>query len=526
MIKKMLLVFLCLSLFLSIPGCKKKLPTSPDIPDFTTGSIQVNSTPTGAQVFLDGSNTGQTTNCTLTDIFPGSHTVMLVMEGYEDEQMSVSVTAGQTATVSVTLTKPTITVIELPPSTVWTTGKEVEIKWETSGSGSSQGVVSTGAGLNPSINQGGRALSRFQRRAFQERRFLRNSIKERRRAEDIDLSGNLGMLSSNTSKSQDVSGEISSSVKKGDIGHKRTEDIENIKRNSRVGRVNIPVAPQVSTKKFTRSGDIRVLGLSYAKIELYKGSTFNQTIVSSTENDGSYMWTVNPSLEDGTDYKIRISNPNDSTSYGESDAFTIEEESITETIYIKCDKDVFVSSAHPDNNFDYANQNFMGTFLSLSPDISSISFGETRIYVYFDLSSIPSNVTIDEAVIIMKPKSDPAVTNNSTVCGALLLSKVNFGTLSTYWSESSLTWNSSLNTLVTNNSNSGWLFNIPFASSELRASVKLDIQGYSNGNTNITTNYNGWVIRSYSTLATDFKLFWSSDCDSSSYFPTLKVTYH
>ena len=32
MIKKMLLVFLCLSLFLSIPGCKKKLPTQPDIP--------------------------------------------------------------------------------------------------------------------------------------------------------------------------------------------------------------------------------------------------------------------------------------------------------------------------------------------------------------------------------------------------------------------------------------------------------------------------------------------------------------
>ncbi|MBA7628732.1 hypothetical protein ES703_36227 [subsurface metagenome] len=30
MTKKMLLVFLCLSLFLSIPGCKKKLPTQPD----------------------------------------------------------------------------------------------------------------------------------------------------------------------------------------------------------------------------------------------------------------------------------------------------------------------------------------------------------------------------------------------------------------------------------------------------------------------------------------------------------------
>ncbi len=32
MIKKMILIFLCFMLFLSMPGCKKKLPTSPDIP--------------------------------------------------------------------------------------------------------------------------------------------------------------------------------------------------------------------------------------------------------------------------------------------------------------------------------------------------------------------------------------------------------------------------------------------------------------------------------------------------------------
>jgi len=36
MIKKMLLFFLCFTLFLSIPGCKKKLPTQPDIPILPT----------------------------------------------------------------------------------------------------------------------------------------------------------------------------------------------------------------------------------------------------------------------------------------------------------------------------------------------------------------------------------------------------------------------------------------------------------------------------------------------------------
>lgn len=40
LIKKMFLYFLCLSLFLSIPFCKKKLPTSPDIPEVILPSIE------------------------------------------------------------------------------------------------------------------------------------------------------------------------------------------------------------------------------------------------------------------------------------------------------------------------------------------------------------------------------------------------------------------------------------------------------------------------------------------------------
>jgi hypothetical protein len=286
------------------------------------GSIQVNSSPTGAQVFLDGGDTGETTNCTLTDVSPGSHTIRLVMEGYEDEQRSVSVTAGQTATVSQTLTKPTITVIELPSDTVWTTGDEVEIKWDTSGLGGSQGVASTGAGLNPLMNQGRRALSRFQRRAFQERHFLRSAIRRKGRAEAVDSSGNRGTLSSNSSKPQGVSGEISSSVK----------ETGNINRKSRVGRVNIPVAAQISTEKFTQSGNIRALGLSNVKIDLYKGNTFEQNIAESTENDGSYLWTVDPSLESGTDYKVRISSPGDSSVYGDSDEFQISSVNVCEAV--------------------------------------------------------------------------------------------------------------------------------------------------------------------------------------------------
>jgi len=40
MIKKTALFFLCIFLFLSIPGCKKKLPTSPDIPTKMLATIE------------------------------------------------------------------------------------------------------------------------------------------------------------------------------------------------------------------------------------------------------------------------------------------------------------------------------------------------------------------------------------------------------------------------------------------------------------------------------------------------------
>ncbi|GAF84493.1 unnamed protein product, partial [marine sediment metagenome] len=72
--------------------------------------------------------------------------------------------------------------------------------------------------------------------------------------------------------------------------------------------------------------------ISNVKIDLYKGITFEETIVSSTGNDGTYTWPeVNPSLADGVDYKVRISDASDSGVYSESETFTIEEKSITVT---------------------------------------------------------------------------------------------------------------------------------------------------------------------------------------------------
>jgi len=84
------------------------------------------------------------------------------------------------------------------------------------------------------------------------------------------------------------------------------------------------------------------------KIDLYKGGTFNQTIVSSTVNNSSYTWTeVDTSLADGTDYNVRISITDDSSIYGESGEFQI----------MTSGSNVFVtkwgSQGSEDGQFDY-----------------------------------------------------------------------------------------------------------------------------------------------------------------------------
>ncbi len=73
-----------------------------------TGSISARSTPTGATILVDGINKG-TTPATLTGISAGSHAIVLKKSGYTDYSTSVTVTAGQTASVSATLTNQPVT---------------------------------------------------------------------------------------------------------------------------------------------------------------------------------------------------------------------------------------------------------------------------------------------------------------------------------------------------------------------------------------------------------------------------------
>jgi len=70
-----------------------------------TGGIHVNSTPSGATIFLDGEDTGYETPYTLTGIEVGSHSVVVEKEGYvQPDERWVMVGANQITEVEFNLT--------------------------------------------------------------------------------------------------------------------------------------------------------------------------------------------------------------------------------------------------------------------------------------------------------------------------------------------------------------------------------------------------------------------------------------
>jgi hypothetical protein len=66
-------------------------------------------------------------------------------------------------------------------------------------------------------------------------------------------------------------------------------------------------------------------------IELYKGSSFLETIIDDTDNDGAYSWDIPDNLETATDYRIKISWVDYTSVYDYSDgSFTINNDESNE----------------------------------------------------------------------------------------------------------------------------------------------------------------------------------------------------
>jgi len=75
-------------------------PTATATPPPSQGSIDIQSNPSGARVFIDGTDTGNITPYTITHVSEGAHVVRLVYPHYEWRTESVPVFSGETAYIN------------------------------------------------------------------------------------------------------------------------------------------------------------------------------------------------------------------------------------------------------------------------------------------------------------------------------------------------------------------------------------------------------------------------------------------
>ena len=97
-------IYLVTLLFLSlvIASCDNNT-TEPTVPD-NTGKIFINSTPNGAQIFVDGTNTSKVTPDSTDKLSTGNHDITLKLDRYRDTTITVSVVQGLTTSKFVQLT--------------------------------------------------------------------------------------------------------------------------------------------------------------------------------------------------------------------------------------------------------------------------------------------------------------------------------------------------------------------------------------------------------------------------------------
>jgi DNA-binding beta-propeller fold protein YncE len=125
---------------------KKEEPAGPQY-----GNIAITSQPSGAKVILDGNDTGQRSDCTLTNISAGTHALKLELENWGKWEGSALVRGGQTTNISAVLAGYTY---------------ELVTKWGTFGNGDGQfnspcGVAVDGAGNVYVVDTGNTRIQKF-----------------------------------------------------------------------------------------------------------------------------------------------------------------------------------------------------------------------------------------------------------------------------------------------------------------------------------------------------------------------------
>ncbi len=110
--KKLFLIPMLIILGILISSCEDT--TTEPTPTPTTGNLAVISTPAGAQIWVDGANTGKVTPDTIKNLSAGTHSLTLKLDGYRDTvQTNITITAGQTTSRNITLVRAAKTFVSV-----------------------------------------------------------------------------------------------------------------------------------------------------------------------------------------------------------------------------------------------------------------------------------------------------------------------------------------------------------------------------------------------------------------------------
>ncbi|HPI37829.1 MAG TPA: PEGA domain-containing protein [Ignavibacteriaceae bacterium] len=105
--KKLLLIPALLLFGLLITSCDEET-TSPETSGTNKGSIFVSSTPTGAQIWVNGSNTGKITPDTVKNLDSGFVNITLKLTNYKDTTFSREILPNFTSSVFIQMSQPPI----------------------------------------------------------------------------------------------------------------------------------------------------------------------------------------------------------------------------------------------------------------------------------------------------------------------------------------------------------------------------------------------------------------------------------
>lgn len=116
--KKLILLLIIPFMGLLISSCSSDDPVTPVVSE---GNLYITTIPAGAEIWIDGVNTSQTTPDTVLDIEEGVHNITLQRDEYRDTTFSISIIAEETSVVGPIVLVSDILTTLYGPVRIWET---------------------------------------------------------------------------------------------------------------------------------------------------------------------------------------------------------------------------------------------------------------------------------------------------------------------------------------------------------------------------------------------------------------------